>query len=140
MQTSLFWIALAAIAGALAFIRLAPSDPARWHVPSEISENKDFDAGVERIVKADPDGLARLHEVILATPRTRVLAGSPQDAMVTYITRSAVFGFPDYTTVQLDGDSLKIHARLRFGLSDTGVNRDRVQRWIKTWGGGALQP
>ena len=39
-------------------------------------------------------------------------------------------GFPDYTTVQLKDDRLMIWARLRFGRSDLGVNRRRVDRWL----------
>ena len=134
-KTRVLWVLGAVIAGSVAFIRLAPSDPARWHQPPNVSENKDFGAGVKRLIPIGPEGLARLHAIILATPRTRVLAGSVDQGMVTYITRSALFGFPDYTTIQADGDLLKIYARLRFGRSDTGVNRTRVEAWIN-----ALQP
>ena len=129
-----FWIIAAVVAG-LAFIRFSASDPERWHKPPDISENKDFKAGVKRITETGPDGLARLDVIILATPRTQVLAGSPDEGMVTYITRSAVFGFPDYTTVHQVGDTLQIYARLRFGRADTGVNKARVEGWIN-----ALQP
>jgi uncharacterized protein (DUF1499 family) len=91
--------------------------------------------GVIRVVEAGPDGLAKLDELAQATPRTTVLAGSVEDGMITYVTRTQVIGFPDYTTVQQDGDVLRIHARLRFGRSDFGVNRDRVDGWLA-----ALQP
>jgi len=128
-------IILVAVIAGLAFVRLAPSDPAHWHVAPQVSENKDFKAGVKRLIAPGPDGLARLNAIILATPRTSVLAGSVKSGMVTYITRSLMFGFPDYTTVHQDGDSLEIYARLRFGRSDTGVNQVRVRGWID-----ALQP
>lgn len=134
-KSMVFWIIVIAIAGGLAFIRLAPSDTARWHKPPEVSENKDFNAGVKRLINSEPDGLARLDAIILASPRSRVLAGSVDTGMVTYITRSAVFGFPDYITVQQIGDTLQIYARLRFGRADTGVNKTRVEGWINT-----LQP
>ena len=68
--------------------------------------------------------------IIRATPRTSVLAGSVAEGRVTYITRSLVWNFPDYTTVQQKGDYLLIFARLRFGGSDLGVNRKRVSRWL----------
>ncbi|MCF6232197.1 MAG: DUF1499 domain-containing protein [Rhodobacteraceae bacterium] len=129
------WILIGIAVVGLAFIRLAPSDVTQVHKPPEVSENKDFKAGVKRLIKGEPGGLARLHAIILGTKRTQVLAGSVDEGMVTYITRSAVFGFPDYTTVQQDGDSLKIYARLRFGRADIGVNRARVEGWIN-----ALQP
>ncbi|MEM9126862.1 MAG: DUF1499 domain-containing protein, partial [Pseudomonadota bacterium] len=70
-----------------------------------------------------------------ASARTSVLAGSVSDGLVTYVTRSRLIGFPDYTTAQQDGDTLRIHARLRFGRSDFGVNRNRVDTWLA-----ALQP
>ncbi len=123
-------IGLALLIAAMVYIRLAPSDPTRWHNPPQVSENKDFKAGVKRLISPGPDGLARLDEIAMSTPRTSVLAGSVEDGMVTYITRSAVFGFPDYTTVQQVGDDLQIYARLKFGRSDTGVNRARIEQWI----------
>jgi len=135
----LLWSVLAVVIAAAGYVRLAPNDPARWHVPPEVSENNDFRAGVKRLTNTGPDGLARLDKVALLTPRTGVLAGSVGAGMVTYITRSQVFGFPDYTTAQQDGDQLKIYARLRFGRSDTGVNRTRVEGWIRELSR-ALQP
>jgi len=131
----IFWTLLACAIVGLGYIRLAPSDPRLWHVAPEVSENKTFKSGVKRLIATGPDGLARLDAIIRATPRTRVLTGSVESGMVTYTTRSTVFGFPDYTTVQQDGDNLQIYARLRFGRSDTGVNRARVEAWIDT-----LQP
>ncbi|WP_243614316.1 DUF1499 domain-containing protein [Shimia aestuarii] len=50
--------------------------------------------------------------------------------MITYITRSRMIGFPDYTTVLQAGEELLIHARSRFGRRDFGVNAVRVERWI----------
>ena len=124
------YVILALVIAGLAYIRLAPSEPSRWHVPPKVSGDQDFSAGVKRLVAAGPDGLARLDAIIRATPRTRVLAGSVEEGMITYITRSAVFGFPDYTTVRQVDDKLAIHARLRFGRSDLGVNRARVDGWL----------
>ena len=130
----ILWLGLVLLIVAIGYIRLAPSDPVRWHNPPQVSENKDFKAGVKRLITSGPDGLARLDEIALSTPRTSVLAGSVESGMVTYITRSAVFGFPDFTTAQQDGDSLKIYARQRFGRSDTGVNRARIGKWIAALG------
>jgi hypothetical protein len=118
---------LIAVAGMLAFIRLAPSEPMRWHqMPGAITD-RDFDGGAMRRAGGD---LAALDAIIRDTPRTRVLAGSVAEGMVTYVTRSRVFGFPDYTTVRQDGEMLEIYARLRFGRSDLGVNAARVDRWL----------
>jgi uncharacterized protein (DUF1499 family) len=51
--------------------------------------------------------------------------------MVTYVTRSRVMGFPDYTTVRQAGDMVEIYGRLRFGKSDLGVNAARIDRWLR---------
>lgn len=126
----IIWIILAFMAVVAIAARVAPSDAERWHVATQASADKDFKSGAIRVVNTGPDGLARLHEIALKTPRTSVLAGSVDSGMVTYITRSAVFGFPDYTTAQQDGDTLTLFARLRFGRSDTGVNRKRLEQWI----------
>ncbi|MDR9394943.1 MAG: DUF1499 domain-containing protein [Roseovarius sp.] len=113
-----------------AWVRLAPSDPARWHrMPSAIT-NRDLPGGAMRIVGAGQDGLARLDRIIRATPRTERLAGSVNEGMVTYVTRSAVFGFPDYTTIRDAGPQVEIYGRLRFGRSDLGVNAARIDRWL----------
>lgn len=116
-----------AIVAVLIFIRLAPSDPARWHVSVEGSENMDFAGGALRVIPADGDALARADLIMKALPRTQVLAGTVVDGRVTYITRSRVFGFPDYTTIEYTDGTLKALARLRFGQSDLGVNRERLE-------------
>ncbi len=113
-----------------AYIRLAPSDPADWHVPPAAEANRDLAGGVLRVVETGPDGLAKLDAIARVSPRTAVLAGSVDDGMITYVTRTKVIGFPDYTTVQQDGDTLRIHGRLRFGRRDFGVNKDRVDDWL----------
>lgn len=116
--------------GMAAYIRLAPSDLKRWHVAPQADADRDLLGGVLRVVEAGPDGLARLDAIARAAPRTTVLAGSVGDGMITYITRTKVIGFPDYTTVQQDGDVLRIHGRLRFGRKDFGVNKARVDGWL----------
>jgi len=72
----------------------------------------------------------QLSDIASNTARSVVLAGSASDGMMTFVTRSKWIGFPDYTTIQLDGDKIKLHARLRFGRSDLGVNAARLERWI----------
>lgn len=131
----IIWAVPAVAVLGLGYIRLAPADPARWHVAPQITGSRDSRSGVLRVVETGADGLARLDAVARATPRTRVLAGAVAEGMITYVTRSKLFGFPDYTTVLRDGDNLKIQARQRFGRSDFGVNRARVDGWID-----ALQP
>ncbi|WP_137700090.1 DUF1499 domain-containing protein [Marimonas lutisalis] len=124
------WILLAAIVAFGAWVRLAPSDPARWHRMPENVADKTFEGGAMRVVQAGPGALARLDKIARAWPRTRVLAGSVDEGMVTYVTRTALWGFPDYTTVRQVGDRLELYARLRFGRGDMGVNRARLEAWL----------
>ncbi len=138
-----FWIILCVVLVPLAYVRLAPSDPDHWHkqaYPSGMGEKPSAGGFVwrEPVSGAGKDKLAQLDAVAMATPRTTRLAGSVEQGQITYITRSRVFGFPDYTTIGVydglveDGDIryLEINARLRFGKSDLGVNAKRVKGWI----------
>ncbi|MEM9843514.1 MAG: DUF1499 domain-containing protein, partial [Pseudomonadota bacterium] len=86
---------------------------------------------VLRRIEATPETLAALDEIARATPRTTILAGSVEDGIVTYVTRSALMGFPDYTTVSLSDGALTLYARLRFGQSDLGVNAARLEAWLR---------
>jgi hypothetical protein len=82
----------------------------------------------------DAKHVAAFDRVAMAEPRTSRLAGSPEEGRITYVSRSRVWGFPDYTTVGTvpDGEGvwLVIYARARFGREDFGVNADRVGRWL----------
>ena len=74
--------------------------------------------------------LQAVAQVASAAPRTRLVAGSVQDGMMTFVTRSALWGFPDYTTAAVQGDILVISGHLRFGRSDMGVNKSRILGWL----------
>jgi uncharacterized protein (DUF1499 family) len=124
------------ILSALVYIRLAPSDPARWHISLIGKKDRDFAAGATRVVPCAQSGLQALHQIALSTDRTQVLAGDPSEGHVTYITRSLVFGFPDYTSVQWADGALILHGRLRFGVSDFGVNHERLEAWVLSLGRG----
>jgi hypothetical protein len=106
------------------WVRLAPSDPQVWNQMPETASK-----GVRLSIDAGPDGLARLSAVATATPRTSVLAGSVEAGRMTWVTRSKVMGFPDYTTAQQQGDVLTLWARQRFGEKDFGVNAARLAQW-----------
>jgi hypothetical protein len=124
-------LVLVAIVAGMAYVRLAPSDPARWHAMPENLAPGDLAGGAVRVVPGD---LAALDAIIRATPRSRVLAGDVAQGMITYVTRSRVFGFPDYTTVRQAGERLEIYGRLRFGKSDLGVNAARIDGWLQRLG------
>lgn len=144
MKSALLVLLALAVAGDL-YVRFAPADPERWHVrpempepgPGDWPETGGFRAA--RIVDGNPPAvLAAFDAIARATTRTRRIAGSPEEGMVTYETRSLLWGFPDYTTVAAEpagtGTRLLVHGRLRFGQSDMGVNRARIEGWLGALG------
>lgn len=125
---------------ALAYVRLAPQDLAQWHVaPPPLPEDQDALTGegshLQRVdLPLSPvEAMRRVAQIAADTPRTQVLAGRPEDGMITFVTRSLAWGFPDYTTVTATGDQagarVVLYGRLRFGRSDLGVNAKRVRAW-----------
>ena len=129
-----FWAIVLLVIAGLAWIRLAPSDPTVWHVDPQVTADQDLAGGVRRRIPAEDGTFEALDRIILATPRTEVLEGSVEAGKITYITRSQWMGFPDYTTVMQNEDVLELHARLRFGQSDMGVNKARVDGWLTDLG------
>jgi Protein of unknown function (DUF1499) len=135
--------AIIAALGAMTYIRLAPSDPADWHIDMAAPG---FAPGANwaafcpvpgaRFAPENPaETLAGLDVIALASPNTTRLAGSPGDGHVTWITRSTLMGYPDYTTAQIldtaQGPRLCILARQRFGVDDFGVNAARITGWMQ---------
>lgn len=127
----IFWVILLAAVAGVAWIRLAPSDPSVWNVDPMVTADQDLAGGVRRRIEGGAEVMEALDRIILATPRTELLAGSTDEERVTYVTRSKWMGFPDYTTVQRDGETIELYARLRFGQADMGVNKARVDDWLR---------
>ncbi|MFQ1699937.1 DUF1499 domain-containing protein [Loktanella agnita] len=125
--------------GTIAYVRLAPSPAERWHVsptpagPGDYPEAGGFRA-VRRITAPRDEVMAAVEQIAKATPRTHLLAGRAAAGMMTFLTRSRIMGFPDYTTIAIVDDTLIIYGRLRFGWSDVGVNRARVESWLDALG------
>ncbi len=128
---------LAALIGAALWIRIAPSDPARWNVDPVAAADPggrgvrvapgtlNFDTPPEEL-------LSKLDGLMRARGRTETLAGVPGDLQITYIARSKWLGFPDYLTFRVlpvdgRGSTLAVLSRSRFGRSDQNVNRDRME-------------
>jgi len=127
------------------FVRVAPSDPVRWHVdpvtvappgfPGAVLMRPDVPDRPGPVFAVPPDVLmAAFDRVAQGTPRVTVLAGAVAEGHVTYVARSAVFGFPDYITVRAlpdeGGSRLAVFSRLRFGYDDMRVNARRLDDWI----------
>ncbi len=123
-------VVLLVVIGLGLYVRLAPSDVGKWHAMPDDVDHRDLKHGAMRVVEIEEGGLQRLHVIVVSTARTKVLAGTAEEGMVTYITRSRVFGFPDYTTVRKRPQRIEIFGRLRFGHSDFGVNATRIDTWL----------
>lgn len=126
-----------------AYVRLAPLD-----VPLLQSWMSLFPPGEKTWVNGhqvvremdDPQAeMARLDAIIMATPRTTRVQGSVESGLTSYVTRSALFGFPDFITLSagpddtIDGGNgplLRIDGRAVYGKSDLGVNKARIQGWL----------
>lgn len=139
----LVWIVIGLVLAVVVFaiyVRIAPVNGDRWHA----SELPTLAPGIYpseggcAVVHPSTDAMAtmtKLDQIIRATPRTTHVAGSLDEGRITYVTRSALWGFPDYTIVQrVEGPegqpAIHVQGHLRFGRSDLGVNRARIEGWI----------
>ena len=149
MVYGLIFALVIAFALLVAFVRLAPDDPARWNIP--VSDASPAVAGpcamqvhlapkgakATCLVPGDPaTALGRLNAAALAAPRTTALAGTPQQGRMTWVSRSKLMAFPDYITAEAvptpQGTRLDIYSRQRYGGYDWGVNALRLQAWLAT--------
>jgi len=129
---------LIAYLGFMAWVLLAPTVPGDWHIDLQASG---FDPGRGQVFCIMPDNrygpladgaLARLDAIALATPRTERLAGSVEEGRITWVTRTRLMGYPDYTTAQvMEGPGLCVFGRQRFGQGDWGVNAARIGGWMQ---------
>ncbi len=140
-----------ALLGGAVYVRTAPVAVEDWHVDPVTAPKPDTDNAFRAVPEAmgsegvdlrtavypvDAMELAgALDRVALSEPDTRRLAGTPEDLWVTYVQRSAVFGFPDFVSVRVfpEGDGMSgvaVFSRSRYGRSDLGVNGVRVERWL----------
>lgn len=150
----LILVVLLAVAGALLFVRLAPSRVADWHRDPLLAERPGTPNhhlirpaggdGIAPIYDMTPAELAAALDRIARADGARFLAGDVADGHMTYISRSAVFGFPDYTSLRVvpagTGATFAAFARSRFGRSDMGVNRARLKRWMAALRAGDAVP
>ncbi|MCC5974853.1 MAG: DUF1499 domain-containing protein [Rubellimicrobium sp.] len=145
MRLAVILLLVLLIVGGLLWIRLAPSDPERWHIdplaaPLPVGNGWLVRPGADNAeppqIALPPEAtLVALDRIALATPRTTRLAGSPAEGRITYVTRSRLMGYPDYTTIAAlpdgEGGSFPVlYARQRFGSRDQDVNRARIEDWL----------
>jgi uncharacterized protein (DUF1499 family) len=135
-------LVLVGLIGFGVYVRVLPTTASLWHQPS-------YPSGIGHLSgpnshtwraaqKADARAqMAQINAVILETPRTQAIGGSVDEGMITYITRSRWWKFPDFTTLERDVALIEggprvisIYSRAQFGSSDLGVNRRRLQKWL----------
>lgn len=123
------------------WVRYAPIDRDEWHIdPAE--EEVPGRSGLRLIGREAPrfpgdteTVLETFSDIALEEPRVKLLDGSVDEGMMTFVARSKTFGFADLITVKAVGEgrltklSVASRTRLRFA-SDWGVNRERLDRWL----------
>lgn len=136
-------VVLLAVAGIMLFVRLSPNSVADWHEdPAFVKKPAKPNAHLIRLVGGDeiapiyglsPEALAERIDQIAREDGATLFAGSAESGHMTYISRSPMMGFPDFTSVKVsragDGATFAAFARARFGYSDMGANRARLSRW-----------
>ncbi len=98
---------------------------AKPHIDSPV-----FDVSVARL-------RARWREIIAVRPRIEHLAEDEEGQQFDYVQRSARFRLPDIITVRFifvspSRSTLAIYSRSIYGRRDFGVNRKRIDVWLKT--------
>ncbi len=150
------WLVVTAVvvtvAGAI-FFRMADDDPALWHVdPATIERTgkpNDYLVAPEGATKAAPDRIAKMRaaeprdllfqfDAVARPSGATIIAGSVDEGWVTYVQRTMILGFPDYISVKAipveGGSALIIWSRSRYGTSDFGVNKKRIDGWLTQMG------
>ena len=79
----------------------------------------------------------RWRELLAVQPRVVLLAEDKAGQQFDYVQRSARLRFPDLITVRFiaispSQSTLAIYSRSIYGESDFGVNRARIDAWLKT--------
>lgn len=79
---------------------------------------------------------AAVTRIAESTPRATKLASYDGRLEAAYVVRSRVFNFPDTIAFKIapsgSGSTLVLYSASRYGDSDFGVNRARVEAWLET--------
>jgi uncharacterized protein (DUF1499 family) len=111
--------------------------PANFSTAAADAESPIFEVPIETL---EAVALA----VIRAQPRVTEVAADPDDRQYAFVQRTAILRFPDTVTIRfLDlgagRSSLAMFSRSKFGRSDLGANRARVESWLAAIRSGLLQ-
>ncbi len=79
---------------------------------------------------------AAWRRLIADEPRTKRINEDAKFGQVQYVVRTAVFRFPDFVwfkpiTMEDGATGVAIYCRRRYGVTDFGANRRRVERWLE---------
>jgi Protein of unknown function (DUF1499) len=131
-----------AVAGLNAYVRLAAVDVTAWHMALQPRPRVLGVPSAEVVVMPNAAyvdvvglNLAKLDAVAMAWPRTQRLVAT--EGRITWVTRTAFWGFPDFTTAEVGPDGVLIYARARYGTHDYGVNAARLRAWLGSLGLGS---
>jgi uncharacterized protein (DUF1499 family) len=139
-----FFAVLALGAAAMIYVRVAPTLSADWHEdPDLVRRPSTPNYYLIRMVGGDAiapfyamsvQELAAAVDTVARADGAQLVAGSVAGGHMTYVLRTSIMGFPDYISIRVwdagGGASFSAFARARFGRSDLGVNRARMDRWI----------
>lgn len=139
MKEGLYLLGIVILAGLL-WVRLSPHDADRWHVdpadadPPRGNGYRIIGEEAPRFLGDPQLVIETLIDVARTEDRARILDGGVDEGLITFVTRTKWVGFPDYVTFKAvaEGDRTKLAAisRARYGGSDWGVNRERLDRWF----------
>ena len=74
-------------------------------------------------------------KVVEKQPRTTQTAGDDSALQYDFVQRSAIMRYPDTVTVRFlpledSRSTLAIYSRSKYGYSDLGVNKKRIDNWL----------
>jgi len=113
------------------YVRLAGHDPAKWHVdPVTVTEVDTFNQHLgDVLVSQSTQAVAAAISDIIGG---ELLSGSFESGFATVVVRTPLVGYPDYISVRIAEEDtasrVTIFSRSRFGKSDLGANKKRIER------------
>jgi len=134
-------------------ISTAPHEPDVWHVDPLIVESSEtpnsYRMAPEGLTEKRIDIISPIYsenaltiaqafdEFALRQRSTVRIAGFPAELMMTYVQRTERLKFPDYISIKFidlgdNTSTIAVYSRSRYGYADQGVNKARVDRWVKT--------
>lgn len=119
-------------AGALDHLQRPSSPNTALAAPAGFLPKPDIET---RVYDVPPQALyAAVTRLAESWPRTYRLVRYDELREAAYVVRSLVFNFPDTVEVKVlpkdGGSTLVIYSASRYGESDFGVNRKRVEAWL----------